>query len=136
MNPPAEAFYAGAERRIPRFMAALFLLSAVGLWYWRGNEFTLGFLIGAAVAAVNFVWLKQITAAYAERMSGGEVKGSGAGVALRFLLRYTLIALVAYGMLKNRAVSVNGFLAGLFLPIVALACEAGYELYVALRRGL
>ena len=136
MTTEAEAFYAGAERRIPRFMAAVFLLSAGSLWYWRGTEFVLAFLLGAAVAFGNLVWLKQITAAYVDRLSGSGARGSGWGLALRFLLRYALIALLAYGMFKNRLAGVHGFLAGLFLPVSAFACEAVYELYVALRRGL
>ena len=136
MNTPAEIFYARAEQRIPRFMAAAFLLASALLWHWRGSGFALGFAIGSAVAAVNFVWLKQITAAFVERMSGTGTGASGWGLAFRFLMRYTLIALFAYGMLHNRAVDISGFLAGLFLPVAALACEAVYELYVALRRGL
>ena len=136
MNTPAEIFYARAEQRIPRFMAAAFLLAAAILWQWRGTDLVLGFAIGSAVAAVNFLWLKQITVAFVERMSGVGTGASAWGIVFRFLMRYTLIALFAYGMLKNGAVSINGFLAGLFLPVVALACEAVYELYVALRRGL
>lgn len=132
----AETFYAQAEARIPRFMGAAFLLAAVILWQWRGAEFLLGFALGSAVAAVNLLWLKQITAAFVEGMSGSGARASGWGVALRFLMRYALIALFAYGMLKNQAVSIHGFLAGLFLPVVALVCEAAYEMYVALRRGL
>ncbi|MCI0356319.1 MAG: ATP synthase subunit I [Acidobacteria bacterium] len=136
MSTSAEVFYARAEHRIPRFMGAVFLLAAAVLWPWWGSGFVLGFAIGAAVAAVNLLWLKQITSAFVERLSGTGAGASAWGVVFRFLLRYALIALLAYGMLANRAVSINGFLAGLFLPVAALACEAVYELYVALRRGL
>ena len=136
MTTEAEAFYAGAERRIPRFMAAAFVLSTGALWYWRGAQFALGFLIGSAVAFANFVWLKQIVAAFIERLSGAGATASGWGLVLRFVMRYALIALLAYGMLKIRPASFGGFLAGLFLPVAAFLCEAVYEAYVALRRGL
>lgn len=136
MSTQAEVFYARAEHRIPRFMGAAFLLAAAILWPWRGAEVVLGFALGSAVAAVNLLWLKQITTTFVERLSGAGNGASSSGVVFRFLMRYALIALIAYGMLKNSAVSINGFLAGLFLPVVALACEAVYELYVALRRGL
>ncbi len=136
MTTEAGAFYAGAERRIPRFMAAAFVLSAGALWYWRGAQLVLGFLIGSAVAFANFVWLKQIVAAFIERLSGASAAASRLGLVLRFLLRYALIALLAYGMLAIRPASFGGFLAGLFLPVAAFFCEAVYELYVALRRGL
>ena len=136
MTSPAEAFYAGAERRIPRFMAAAFVLAAGTLWYWRGAQFALGFLIGSAVAFANFVWLRQITAAFIERLSGAGATASGWGLVFRFVIRYALIALLAYGMLTVRPASFGGFLAGLFLPVAAFFCEAVYELYAALRRGL
>jgi hypothetical protein len=61
---------------------------------------------------------------------------SGSGAVVRFLLRYGLIAAAAYAILKISAWSLYGMLAGLFLPVAAIACEAIYEAYVALRRGL
>lgn len=136
MTTEAEAFYAGAERRIPRFMAAAFALSAGTLWYWLGRQFALGFLIGSAVALANYIWLGQITAAFIERLSGAAAAASRGSLVPRFLMRYTLIALLAYGMFKIRPASLSGFLAGLFLPVAAFFGEAVYELYVALRRGL
>jgi hypothetical protein len=53
-----------------------------------------------------------------------------------FLLRYILIGAVAYAILKVSKDSIYAMLAGLFLPIAAIACETVYELYVAIRRGL
>ena len=136
MTTQAEAFYAGAERRILCFVAIGFLLCGATLWYWGGSRHALGFLIGAAAASVNLLWLKQIAATLAERMSQPGARGSGGSMALRFVLRYTLMAVFAYVMLTNPAVSIHGLLAGLFLPVGAMICEGIYETYVALRRGL
>ena len=136
MTSPAEAFYEGAERRIFRFMAAAFVFSTGALWYWRGGQFALGFLLGSAVAFANLVWLRQIVAAFIERLSGAGPTTSGGSLVFRFVMRYSLIALLAYGMFTIRPASLSGFLAGLFLPVAACFCEAVYELYVALRRGL
>jgi hypothetical protein len=47
-----------------------------------------------------------------------------------------LMGLVAYGILTVSPVSLYGLLAGLFLPVVAIACEAAYEAYMALARGI
>jgi hypothetical protein len=117
-------------------MAAAFVLAAGTLWYWRGAQFALGFLIGSAVALANFLCLRQIVAAFVERLSGAGAIPSGFGLVLRFAMRYALIGLLAYGMLTIRPASLGGFLAGLFLPVAAFFGEAVYELYVALRRGL
>ena len=58
------------------------------------------------------------------------------GVVLRFLLRYVLMGLAAYAILSVSPASLYGLFAGLFLPVAAIACEAAYEAYVAVARGL
>ena len=55
---------------------------------------------------------------------------------LRFLLRYVLLGAAAYGILSSFPASLRGLLAGLFLPVGAIACEAIYELYAAVRRDV
>jgi hypothetical protein len=47
-----------------------------------------------------------------------------------------LMALGAYAILTVSPASLNGLLAGLFLPVGAILCEAGYEVYAALARGI
>jgi hypothetical protein len=54
---------------------------------------------------------------------------SSRGVVHRFLLRYFLMALVAFVILTVSRESLYGLLAGLFLPVAAMFCEAAYELY-------
>jgi small-conductance mechanosensitive channel len=135
VNPAAEAFYAGATARITRSMP---LLAAAGtaLTFWRvGGAFAAGFLIGCAIAYVNFYWLKRVVNALAERVTRSGQSESGRAAFTRFLLRYALIALAAYVILRVSTQSLYGMLAGLFLPVAAIACEAAYEVYVALRRG-
>jgi len=41
----------------------------------------------------------------------------------RFLVRYVLMAVGAYVILTVSPASLNGLLAGLFLPVAAIACE-------------
>jgi hypothetical protein len=55
---------------------------------------------------------------------------------LRFLLRYFLMAAAAYAIFTVSRASLYGLFAGLFLPVAGIACEAAYELYIALARGL
>jgi hypothetical protein len=46
------------------------------------------------------------------------------------------MAVGAYVILTVSPASLNGLLAGLFLPVAAILCEAGYEVYAALIRGV
>ena len=135
-NPDAQHFYSGALDRIRRFMLILaaLLVAATGLKF--GLRSALGLAVGSAIAYLNFHWLKRVVTALGERATGTTTAQSGKGVVFRFLLRYVLMALGAYAILTVSPASLNGLLAGLFLPVGAIACEAGYELYVALARGL
>ena len=163
-NPAAERFFSGALERIRRFMLGLGAAGTVAVWAVYGWRLGLGFLAGAIVAWANFFWLEQGVEALSERVAGasepvapvantdgesqadipmGEESESpgprrritGAGIAARFLVRYALIALGAYVIFKSSPASLYGFLGGMFLAVGALLCEAGYEVYGALRRG-
>jgi hypothetical protein len=46
------------------------------------------------------------------------------------------MALAGYVIFSASPASLYGLLAGLFLPVAAIACEAAYEAYIALARGL
>jgi ATP synthase I chain len=132
----AEHFYSGALSRIRRFMIVLApLLSLVAAWKY-GLRPAVGFAFGSAISYVNFYWLKRVITAFADRATGAASSESGQGIVFRFLFRYVLIALGAYVILTVSPASLNGLLAGLFLPVGAIACEAVYELSAALSRGL
>ena len=131
----AESFYSGALGRIRRLMLAIGVVAIVAVWMKFGGRMALGLGCGAAVAYLNFHWLERGVSGLAERVTESNAPKSGKGIVLRFLLRYAVMALVAYAILSVSPVSLYGFLAGLFLPVAAVACEAAYETYVALVRG-
>jgi hypothetical protein len=135
-SPQAEAFYSGAIGRITRYMPPLGVIFTVLCWVRFGWQLAIGFVIGCLVAYLNFYWLKRVVTALADRATRSGASEGGRGTFTRFLLRYALIALAAYAILRVSKVSLYGMLAGLFLPVAAIACEAAYEVYVALRRGL
>ena len=125
----AEAFYSGAMERIQRFMITLALLLSAGCWYRFGRWSALGFLLGCAIAYLNFQWLKSGVAHLADRATNSGKGQSGKGIVARFLLRYVLLGAAAYVILTSFPASLRGLLAGLFLPVAAILCEAGFELY-------
>jgi hypothetical protein len=136
--PPtaADYFYSGALHRIRRYMIVLAPLLVAAAWWKFGVRPAAGFAFGCVIAYVNFHWLKRVIAGFVDRASGAATSQSGQGIVFRFLLRYFLMALGAYVILTVSPASLNGLLAGLFLPVAAIGCEAVYELYAALARGV
>jgi small-conductance mechanosensitive channel len=132
----AEYFYSGALDRIRRCMAVLGPLFVLASWWKFGPRPAVGLACGSAIAYVNFQWLKRVITGFVDRATGAATSQSGQGIVFRFLFRYVLMALGAYVILTVSPASLNGLLAGLFLPVAAIACEAIYELYAALTRGV
>ena len=131
-----EAFYSGALGRISRLMLLLAVVLSAAGWWRYGWRITLGFVCGCAVAYLNFHWLKRVVTVLADRATESGELQSSAGMVLRFLLRYVLMALGAYVIFTVSPASLYGLFAGLFLPAAAIACEAAYESWVALARGI
>jgi small-conductance mechanosensitive channel len=135
VDPVAEAFYSGAVSRITRLMPVLALLGTVASWWRAGGAFAIGFAFGCVVAYVNFYWLKRVVNALGE-LTQVDRRDVARQAVVRFLMRYGVIAIAACAILSFSARGLYGMTAGLFLPAGAILCEAAYEVYVALRRGL
>lgn len=129
-----EIFYLRTYRRLVWIMAALALLGVPAVWIRYQGSMAMTFAVGSLLAMLNFHWLKRTVEAMGGRFAGKT--RSSWGVVFRFLLRYVLIALIAYVILKSTASSLYGFFAGLSLPVGAILIEAVYETYQALRTGL
>jgi hypothetical protein len=98
---------------------------------WRVG---LGFALGATIAYLNFHWLKKVVAGLTELTIGTPT--SSRGVVHRFLLRYFLMAIIAFVILTVSRESLYGLFAGLFLPVAAILCEAAYEAFAAVIRKI
>jgi hypothetical protein len=134
-RPDAERFLAGAVRRILKFLIVVtfILLAPVG---WRfGMAATLGWLAGGLLSWLNFRALARSVEGLASRIVGPPSRARGQAVVIRFLLRYVLVAGVAYAIFRASSEAFRGFLVGLCLPVAGLLTEAAYEAYMALRRG-
>lgn len=135
-NPawPEEDFYSRAADRIPWFMAGLGVILTVACWRVFGRATAAGFLMGTAIAFLNFRWLKSGVSGLADRVTNAGKAKSGKGIVVRFVLRYVLMGAVAYGILSSFPASLRGFFAGLFLPVGAIACETAFEIFAVLTR--
>jgi len=72
--------------------------------------------------------------ALSDRIVNRASQEKGRVIVFRFLVRYGLVALVAYAIFKGSALAFRGFLWGLCLPVVAMMIEAGVEAWAAFRR--
>lgn len=141
MTPASEAdhksvsFFDGALRRITR---NILFVAAVGFpivaWRWGMAGLT-GFLIGAFLSYLNFLWLSRGVEAIAERITqqGSDEKGRSAVV--KAVLRYALVGVAGYAIFKSSNYAFYAFFAGLCLPVAAMLCEAVFELFISLRKG-
>jgi hypothetical protein len=130
-----DRFYAGALRRITRIMQWLMILAPVAAWLAFGWRIALGLLCGSLIAYLNFYWLEKVVAALARKVVEQTANEPAQGVVARFVFRYVLMGLAAYATLTVFPASLHGLLAGLFLPVAGIACEAAYETYSAFSRG-
>lgn len=136
-TPPVDGgddFYAGALGRIRNSMLVLALALTIAARWKFGRGAAVGFLLGCVIAYLNFHWLKSGVSGLADRVTNTGKAQSGKGIIARFLLRYILLGVAAYAILTSFPASLRGLFAGLFLPVGAIACEAAYELYVAVTR--
>ncbi|MGD0215829.1 MAG: ATP synthase subunit I [Terriglobales bacterium] len=126
------------DRIIPRvlrnLLVASVLLLAPAFWFYRWVG-AIGFAFGAAVSYVNFRSLTSGVQGLADRIVNRNGREKGGRIILRFLVRYGLVAAVAYAIFKSSSMAFRGFLWGLCVPVAALMAEAVWEGYAALRRG-
>jgi hypothetical protein len=132
-TPAEEDFFVATYRRLVGIMLALALTLAPAAWIWYGRAMALVFLLGSAIAIVNFHWLRRSLEAMGARLESTGRSPSRAGIVVRFLLRYFLIAIAAYAILKSTASSLNGLFIGLSLPVGAILIETAYQVFGSLR---
>jgi len=130
-----EHFFAAAYERIVRILAVLLPCSTILFWIFLDHRFAIGFIVGGVVAILNFLSLRKLVIAFADRVIASSGERRSSGLVLRFLLRYSLIAVAGYVIFKSSAMGAYGLLVGLAIPAVGIMIEAGYELYGSWRRG-
>ena len=121
---PDELWMDRAVMRIWKLMWAMAAGGATLLLIWRGWPWSVGWILGTAVSALNFRWLKQLTEAI-----GGEAAKPRKAVFLG--MRYVILGGCAYVILKYSAISLTAALSGLFVSVAAVIVEILLELAYA-----
>lgn len=127
------------ERIIPRVLRNILvfgvLLLGPAFWFykWVGS---IGFVFGAAVSYINFRSLKRGVEGLTDRIVNQNSQEKGRVIVLRFMMRYGLVAAVAYAIFKSSSLAFDGFLWGLCVPVAALMAEAVWQGFTAFWRPL
>lgn len=117
------------DRAIERTRRAILWLSVAGAAVaagWKGWEWGLGFLAGAAVSLLNFVWLHQLVAALGEGARRPRKR-----LVWFLALRYVLLGVVGYVIVKFFGLNLAAGLIGLLVAAAAVVLEIIYELIYA-----
>jgi ATP synthase I chain len=117
-----------AVRRMFRVTLALTVSGSAVYFVTSGWRSGFGFLLGGLISYFNFRWLKRTVYALGE-VAGG--KPPHASVAVFLGLRYLLLGLGAYAILKFSEISLTAVLVGLFAPTAAVILEILIELIYA-----
>jgi ATP synthase I subunit len=133
LNDPALALTApeAVERRVWRNTIAVLIVACVATVFFADLRFELGLVLGGALALLNYKWLHASLKAI---VATGNAKAPP-GTALKFIVRWLVIAAVGWAANKTGYFEAVAILCGLFVPAVAVMIEAGYVGYKTLRSG-
>jgi len=129
----SDDFYFRTLHRIQRLMMVLGSAGLTSAWAIFGWRLGVGFALGGAIAFLNFYWLQKVVGGIGDLTANAGSPVSSKGIVIRFLLRYFLMAIVAFVILTVSRESLYGLFAGLFLPVAAMLCQAAYESYKVIR---
>lgn len=122
---PGFAAPGAVERRVFRNIFAVIAIAVVIAALTADLRFMLGLVLGGALALLNYKWLHSSLRAV---LATGNEK-TPPGTMIKFVVRWLVIAAVAWAANKTGYFDPVAILAGLFAPAVAVMIEAAYVAY-------
>jgi hypothetical protein len=113
------------ERRIWRNIVAVVALAVVAAAIFADLKFMLGLVLGGALALLNYKWLN--SSLRAVLVVGNEK--APPGTLIKFVVRWLVIAAIAWAANRTGYFNPVAILAGLLAPAPAVAIEAAYVGY-------
>ena len=117
------------ERRVWRNIFAVVAISVVIAALTADLKFMLGLVLGGGLALLNYKWLHSSLRAV---LATGQEK-TPPGTMIKFVVRWLVIAAIAWAANMTGYFDAVAILAGLFAPAAAVMIEAAYIAYVNLR---
>jgi hypothetical protein len=110
-------------RRLYRIMTALGIAGTVFCLLWWDLPVAASFALGAGLGALNFQFIRMVVETLGE--SGKKPRSAATAV---LALRFLILGLSAFVILRVLEIEWAAALAGLFIAVVAVLIEAVYEL--------
>lgn len=101
-------------------MLILAALVTLGMVVSAHLRFGVGFAVGSGLGILNYLWLHQIVGAL---VNAGRVRPSKSALAKVFI-RYPLVLVTVFSFYKLGWLPFTAILAGLFVPVGGVLCEA------------
>ena len=124
MAVPDDTSFQQTTERVTRIAGILGAAGVVASFIWGGWSSAAGFALGATASWLGFRGLKQVVGTLGTDRPAPRL-------ALKSVLRYALIAGVAYVIVKYTVVNLRAGLVGLFLSTAAVLVEILIELIYA-----
>ncbi len=121
-----------AIARLPRWMLLFVGIGVAPCYMHGGLPWTAGFLVGAVASYWNFRGIRHVVdtlarkAAEASDDTGPRPRASSA--VFRVVLRFVLLGVGVFAILRVSEISVTAVLLGLFVSVAAVLLEILYEL--------
>jgi hypothetical protein len=121
------------ERRVLRNIFAVVAVAVVAAAIFADLKFMLGLVLGGALALLNYKWLNASLRAI---MAEANQKAPP-GTLIKFVVRWLVIAVVAWAANKTGYFDPVAIVAGLLAPAAAVVIESAYVGYktLALNKG-
>jgi len=117
------------ERRVWRNIFAVVAIAVVVAAIVADLSFMLGLVLGGGLALLNYKWLHSSLRA---ALGTGSEKAPP-GTMIKFVVRWLVIAAIAWAANKTGYFDPLAILAGLFAPAAAVMVEAAYIAYKSFR---
>jgi hypothetical protein len=115
-------FYDRAITRVKRLTVVVAVAGTAAIFFARGRGAAAGFLAGAGISYVNF----ELLCGLSQVMGGSGSKGRGWGVLIA--LRYAIVGVAVYVIVRILGITPVAVLAGLLAAFAAVILEILYEL--------
>lgn len=100
--------------------------------------FALSFLVGAGISYLNFIWLKKgIDQLVRHSLPGLTLSKRSVGIAIfNYFLRYILIGVILYAIVRLNFLNILAIFLGLFVLVKAVLWECLYQMIKCLSQDV